>query len=120
MDKQRILFDDTIIDLGHDFLKELLMPHFGHKMKGHVFITKHILWSYKKTTTMRLYWLNKKTWIHELVEIKWQHYLKESLSYPKTSFANYLLTQKWGAHFEFDTVETEIRVWFEMRNKILQ
>lgn len=120
METKKKRLDDTIIDMNPDFLKEIMIPDLESKITGHVFVTEYKLWNYKKTTTMRLFWLNKKTWIHELVEIKWQCYIKENLCYPISSFANYILTQKWGAHFEPDNIEAEIRIWFEIRNKILQ
>jgi hypothetical protein len=118
--QKQIRKDYPVVKIGQAFLKEITMLPYNKNTNGQVFLTKKVIWEYIPTTTFRLYWMNKKTWIHEFVEIKWQYYLKENLDYPKTSFANYLLTQKWGVQFRPESVELEIKIWFEIRNKILQ
>lgn len=112
--------DDTWIDWGADFLHEITDPNFEDKMKCHEHNSKNEIWCYKKTTSMRLYFLNRRTWIFKLVEEKWGEYLQGYLHYPETSFSKYLLTQKWGAEFRQNNVEMEIKIWYDVKNKILQ
>ena len=64
--------------------------------------------------------MGKRTQIHRLVENKWESYMKKDLVYPQTSFANYLITQKWGAKFSPETVKSEMGRWLEIRDKIFQ
>lgn len=117
--KNNIKLDYPVVQFGKAFYVEMLMIPYNTK-GGRVFPPENAIWEYIPTTTLRLYWTNKETWIHKLVEIKWENYLLQNLFYPNTSFRDYLLNEKWGADFSPETVDMEIKIWFNIRNKILQ
>lgn len=117
--KNKIKPDYPVVQIGQAFYEEMLRIPDDEK-SSRVFATKNAIWEYIPTTTLRLYWANKKTWIHKLVEIKWESYLHQNLYYPNTFFRDYLLNEKWGAEFSPETVDVEIKIWFDIRNKILQ
>lgn len=112
--------DQMIVRFGDEFLKEINNLTNKDQDGRKVFVTNNSIWDYIMTKNLKLYWLNKKTWIYKLAEIRWQRYLRRNLNYPRSSFPEFLLSQKSETKYYPDTVSLEIKIWFDIRNKILQ
>ncbi|NSW94015.1 MAG: hypothetical protein HPY62_04805 [Bacteroidales bacterium] len=109
-----------VVQLNRSFYDEIRGKKIGNNLRPKVIPTKNPIWEYIPTTNLQLYWANKKTWIYKLTEIKWQSYLLENHFYPESSFREYLLTEKWGADYDPETVDDEIKIWLAIRNTIYQ
>lgn len=111
---------DAVIDLNPFFVNEIIQPDFEGRIEGHLILTRHRIWSYKRANSLRVYWLTRKTYIHKVVEIEWLRYLERGFNHPKIKFSDYLLSGDSLAKFRPETVAREIEIWYEIKNQILQ